>query len=300
MKNQIKERILVLDPKDYPKDKLLELEKKYSLIKKSFTNQKKFEQFIINEFKNRKNINHIFLSLNYSLKQPLLKKIHKSLKTVLTPTTGINHIDSDFLKKKKIKLIFLKRHKSLLNKINSTAELALTLMLSLLKNLNLAQKNVKKNLWKREDFISQQVSDLKVGVIGLGRLGLKFSKYCNSLSMKVYGYDIKKIKHQKYINRVKNMKYIFVNCDIISIHVDFNKYNKNLISKKYLKLMKKNSFIINTSRGELIDENFLHYLVKKKKIAGAGLDVLIINEFFFINLRYFLEIRFLLYLLKST
>ena len=147
-------------------------------------------------------------------------------------------------------------------------------MLSLLKNLNLAQKNVKKNLWKREDFISQQVSDLKVGVIGLGRLGLKFSKYCNSLSMKVYGYDIKKIKHQKYINRVKNMKYIFVNCDIISIHVDFNKYNKNLISKKYLKLMKKNSFIINTSRGELIDENFLHYLVKKKKIAGAGLDVL--------------------------
>lgn len=269
MKKKLKDKILILDHEDYPKNAILKLTKYFDITKKKFQSQTQFEKYLI-----KKKFNHIFLSLNYCLKEEVLNSISPFLKTVLSPTTGKNHVDVNYLNKNKIKFIYLKPFKSVLNQINSTAELALTLMLQLLKNINNAKQLVNQNKWKSVKFKSKEVCGLKVGVIGLGRLGSKFSKYCNALSMKVYGYDTKKVRFKKYIQRVDKLEIIFKNCDVISLHADLNDKNKKFISKKYLNMMKKSSYFINTSRGELVDENYLFKILKNKKIAGAGLDVL--------------------------
>ena len=93
------------------------------------------------------------------------------------------------------------------------------------------------------------------------------------LDCKIYYNDILKLKNisKKYISKSK--KFIYSQCDFISIHLPLTKKTKNLINKNNLKTMKKNSILINTSRGGIINEKDLFIFLKRKKIKGAILDV---------------------------
>mgnify|MGYP001225187657 FL=1 len=115
----------------------------------------------------------------------------------------------------------------------------------------------------------------KIGIIGLGRIGIKVAKILNTFGASIYGYDIQNINDFKFIKKVK-LNYILKNCEIISINIPLNSKTINFLNKDKLKTLKKNTLLVNSSRGEVVDESYLMSLTRKKLIYYAT-DV-VINE----------------------
>lgn len=191
------------------------------------------------------------------------------IKIINTASTGTDHIDVNYCKKKKIKIMSLKKDLSLIKQLPSTAELAFGIMLNLMRNITISSKSVSKGEWDYEKFIGYQLKDKKIGIIGYGRLGKLMANYCNSFGMEVFIYDKYK-KSRKYKNI--SLKKIYQTCEIISIHVHLNSETKYMISN--FKELKKKPFIINTSRGAIVNEKELVKAINKDLIKGYGCDVL--------------------------
>ena len=194
------------------------------------------------------------------------------LKLIESPSTGTDHLNLVYLKKKNIKLFEISREYSLLKKFTATSELAFALILSLTRNIIPANQNVLEGYWGREVFKGNQLYDKTLGILGLGRLGKISSKIGKGFGMKVIAYDpnVKKYKDVKMYSLEELLK----KCDVLSIHVHLNEETTNLINKERLKLMKNTSILINTSRGKIVDEIALLDCLKNNLIAGAGLDVI--------------------------
>ena len=196
----------------------------------------------------------------------------KNLKLVLSPSTGTDHLDLDILKKKKIKVVHIAKKFGLINKFTATSELGFCLLLLIIRRVISSFNDAKKGIWSRDRNVGFQLKDKIIGIIGLGRLGKISAKIANGFQMKVVAHDRKK-KKVKGVRNVTLNKLLKIS-DVIFIHVHLNNSTENMINLKTLKKMKKNTILINTSRGKIINEKDLLYALKKKLIAGAGLDVI--------------------------
>lgn len=188
---------------------------------------------------------------------------------IATFSRGMDNIDVSFALKRKIKIINSVEANSL-----STAEHTMALILQISKNIHLSDKYVRKGKFQNTDFDRYELSGKKIGIIGIGKVGSKVAKLSEAFEMIVYANDIDKkvrIKH-KDLNFISVSK-IFSNCDIVTIHIPLNEKNYNFISKEKLDMLNESSVLINTSRGGIIDEEHLLFLLEKKKIKYAGLDV---------------------------
>ena len=223
-----------------------------------------------------KKIDFIFCNPNrqgYILNKKILN--NSSIKLINTASTGLNHINLNDCKKLGIKILSLTKDYKLLQKLPSTSELSFGLMICLLRNVLNSVNSVKKNNWDYLPFMGQEISSLKLGLVGLGRLGKIMANYGKSFGMKVYFYD-PYVKSNKF-NKV-SLKQLFQISDVVSIHAHVNKKTIYLINKKLLILSKKKLIIINTSRGEIVNERDIVWALKNKKIYGYGADV-VENEF---------------------
>ena len=200
-----------------------------------------------------------------------LKKATK-LKVILSPSTGVDHLDINEIRKKNIKLITITKEIKLLETFSATSEIAFALILNLYRNIIPANKSALNGIWAREKFSGRQLLGKTIGILGLGRLGVITARIALGFGMKVVAYDIKK----KNIKGVKmlSMNKLFKMSDIVSVHVHLNSKTAGLIDRKFLTAMKKNSILINTSRGAIINEKDLLHVLKRKIIAGAGLDII--------------------------
>jgi len=197
-----------------------------------------------------------------------------NLKYICTASTGTNHIDVSYALSKKIKVLSLTKELKIIKKISSTADLALTLTLMSVRNTFPSFQSVLKRQWNYEDFIGRQINNLNIGVIGYGRLGKIYSNYMISLGCKVHVYDPYVIIKNKKIQPVSNLKKLFKISDLISIHVHVNSETKNLINKKILFNANKNIIVINTSRGEIINEDDIINFLKLNSKSKLYTDVL--------------------------
>jgi len=198
----------------------------------------------------------------------------KNLKIICTASTGTNHIDLEYARKKNIKIISIRNNLDTIKKITSTAELALTLMLCSIRNVKEANEDTKKLNWDYTKFIGRQMSDLTVGVVGYGRLGKIFTKLIKPLVKKI-------IIHEKnFIINDENSKYqtginnLLKKSDIISLHIHADNENINFFNKNHFSKMKKDILIINTSRGEIINEQDLLIFLKRNSKMKYATDVL--------------------------
>ena len=274
----MKKRLLVMTPISHING-LEKLLKKYFKLDK-IENPSKNQIFkIIHNYEiifTNPNMSKVFLS------KKILQKA-KKLKVICTASTGTNHIDIDFSKKRKIKILSLRSNKKIINKISSTAEHALTLIMSKIRNVFEATVSVKRGNWDYRPFIGRQMNCLNIGIIGYGRLGKMLAKYLSPLVKKIFIYEKNfKIRNlNKKISQVSLKKLLTIS-DVISLHIHADKKNVNFINKKILCLMKKNVLIVNTSRGEIIDEFDLVNFLKKNKDASYSTDVLrdeVLNKF---------------------
>ena len=196
-----------------------------------------------------------------------------NLRILITPSTGTNHIDLNCCKKKKIKVFSLLDDRKNLNQIRASSEFTFLLILNSLRRLDKAINEVDNNRWRQNENLMRgdELYGKSVGIVGLGRIGSNLSRWLKMFGAKVTYCDIKKKTTQI---KKKSIDHIFLNSSIISICCSLNKYTHNLINLSKLKLLKKNAILINTSRGEVINEKDLIYFLRKRKDIFFSTDVL--------------------------
>ena len=132
--------------------------------------------------------------------------------------------------------------------------------------------HVKNGKWDKSEFSGLELYGKKLGIIGFGKAGRLIAERMKSFGMSVFFYDPYVLDWDGPEEK-KELDELLQISDVISIHVIKTKETVNLISKDKLDLLKENSIIVNTSRGNVLDEAYLFELLKSKKIYGAGLDV---------------------------
>jgi len=199
----------------------------------------------------------------------------KNLKVISTFSVGFDHIDVNFAKSQKIKIGYTPEVLT-----NATAELTIGLILDVLRRISEGDRIIRNKKWNQifgaYDYTGTEVAGKTIGIIGMGRIGREVAKKANGLGMNVIYHNRKPIS--KSIENMLKTKYVSENTlykksDVISLHVPYNKDTHHLVNSKIFKKMKKTSFLINTSRGRIVNEKQLVTALKKKEIQGAGMDV---------------------------
>jgi len=155
----------------------------------------------------------------------------------------------------------------------SVAEMALGFMLASSRNLFSTSLQLKNGIWNKNGGF--QLSKKTVGIIGVGYIGKELVRLLKPFDCTILVNDIvEQSNFYKENNLLESSKEeIFQKSDFISIHTPLSPLTKHLICEKSLSLMKKNAFLINTSRGEIVKQDDLHYFLKNNLIGGAALDV---------------------------
>jgi len=158
---------------------------------------------------------------------------------------------------------------------NATAEHSLSLLMSLYRSIPEANFGTHKGLWEKKKFIGLELKGKKLGIIGFGNVGARFSELAIALGMSVSVFSksffSRNIDYPN-INSV-SLNSLISESDIISLHCKPSSDGIPIISLKEFKLMKKNCVLLNTARGGLIDENDLKVALDSNMIRGAALDV---------------------------
>ena len=197
-----------------------------------------------------------------------------NLKIISRHGVGYDNVDLDFLNENKIALCITSTSNAV-----SVAEHVLSFFIYLTKNLSLSDSLVKEgNFEKRSELPNFfELYKKKVLIIGFGRIGKEVAKRCLGFDMEVYVYDPflnnEVIIRNQCIPIEKNQGLAIA--DFITIHLPLNGDTKNFISQTELNVMKKNSILVNTSRGGIVNENDLCIALESKKIQGAGMDVFV-------------------------
>lgn len=156
--------------------------------------------------------------------------------------------------------------------IDAVADLAFALMLALARRIPEADRETKAGNWKK--FIGTSVWRKKLGVIGLGKIGRQVVKRARGFEMEILCYDI--IQDEEFARqfgvRYVDLETLLKESDYITIHTPLNNATKGIIGYKELEMINENAFLINTSRGGIIDEKALYDALKNNKIKGAALD----------------------------
>ena len=196
----------------------------------------------------------------------LINKL-KKLKFIITSGMRNNAIDLDTAKQKNIIVCGTEINK------NPTAELTWALILGLVRNFKEEIDNMYQGYWQTT--VGFELKGKILGLIGLGKIGSQVAKVGKAFGMQVVAWSENlNLSHAKELGVLPmNKEDLIKTSDFISIHVVLGERYKNLITKKDLQVMKKSAFLINTSRGPIVNENDLVEALESNQIAGAGLDV---------------------------
>ena len=155
----------------------------------------------------------------------------------------------------------------------TVADSTFAMILALARNIPQGDAVIRKGKWPR--MIGMDVSNKKLGILGLGRIGKNVVRRSKGFDMDVYACDPlgdTAFCEENGVHLV-DLETLFKTCDIVTIHAPLNETTRHIINEKILSLMKPEALLINTSRGDLIDEQALYHALKEKKIAGAAIDV---------------------------
>ena len=157
----------------------------------------------------------------------------------------------------------------------STAEHTMSLILSLSRSIPQADQSMKKNEWRRKDFMGVELYNKTLGIVGLGRIGMEVAKRSLSFGMRVIAYDpylSKEVADQVGVESV-TLEELYRSADYITVHVPLTQETASMVSDKEFGMMKPGVRVVNCARGGIIDEAALERAIESGKVAGAALDV---------------------------
>lgn len=191
-----------------------------------------------------------------------------NLKIVIRAGEGTDNIDKILCAEKGVKVANTPGANN-----NSAAEQAVALMMSCLRNIPFADKTMHEGKWEKNALTGLELWKKKVGIVGFGRIGQIVAKRISGFEPEVYFFDPITEKCELNSKKCLDLKQIFSECDIISIHTPLMPQTKGMINAELLGMMKKDAILINAARGGIVDEDALYTILKEKKIRAAGFDV---------------------------
>lgn len=203
-----------------------------------------------------------------SIDEIVLRKA-ANLKFIARAGSGVDNIDTDYCDKNGI--VYFNAGEA---NADAVAEHTLGMLLSLFANIVKADDEVRNFIWDREGNRGVELKGKTVAIIGYGNTG-------KALAKKLSGFDVKVLAYDKYLKdysdnfaKESSMNEIFEQADVISFHIPLTKETKYLVDENYLNQFKKNIYLLNLSRGEILNLSHLLFALKNRKVTGCGLDVL--------------------------
>ena len=191
-----------------------------------------------------------------------------NVRVINTASTGLNHIDLEYCESVGIEIQCHKNDFELINQLPSTSELAFGLLLDLMRNITMSNNVTKRDKsWDYLPFVGQQMKDYKVGIVGYGRLGKMMAKFCRAFDAEVYIYDPYSDE-----SNIDTLEELFDICDAVSLHVHVTDETRYMID--YDLLSRGVKFLVNTSRGEIVNETDIIRALRECKLWGYGADVI--------------------------
>lgn len=209
---------------------------------------------------------------NFTIDSQVLEYM-PNLRLICTPSTGITHLNKESLAKVDIKIIGLKGSATV-EEIKASSEFTFIHVLNAIRKFTRAVDHAKSGNWRNGDSIlrGREVCESSIGIVGLGRIGGNVAKWSHCMGMKVSYVDpYVRSKNYTRFYSVKEMASV-VDVLVVAVHLDSS--TEGMIDKSILKEMKKDSWLVNTSRGEILVEEDLLDVLNKGLIRGASLDVL--------------------------
>jgi D-3-phosphoglycerate dehydrogenase len=194
-----------------------------------------------------------------------------NLKVIGRAGIGVDNVDLETAAKNGIKVV-----NAPTGATASVAELAITHMLSLSRNIVTADNSMKKGDWLKKKLKGIELNGKTLGLIGCGNIGKLTAKYAKVFNMDVIGYDpfiSKEDMLKDGIKKIDNLEDVMGKSDFISLHLPHISSTHHIINEEMLNKMKKSAYIINCSRGGTVDEDALYHALRDGSIAGAGIDV---------------------------
>lgn len=193
-----------------------------------------------------------------------------NLKTIITSTSGFDHINLDLCAQKNIKVYYTPDANA-----QSAAELTWALIMACLRKTITANEMVKNENWNRNHVIGHELYKKTLGIIGLGRVGQRVAKIANAFDMHVIACDpyVEEQAFKTTNAHRAGREEVLRSSDILSLHVPLTKETRNLINHNTLDCIHRGVVLINTSRGQVMNEQAVIDCVKSGKIAAIGLDV---------------------------
>ena len=208
---------------------------------------------------------------NFLLDGDILK--NGKLKVINTVSTGLNHIDIDYCKEHNIEVWSLKDDYELINDLPSTSELAFGLMMSLLRNIPKSFHSVRDGNWDYEPYVGHQIKGKTIGVIGYGRLGKIMCRLFDGWGVDTFVYDpYTDVDVEKDFE--VDLKTLLEYSDVVFLHTHVTDETRGMVDDEFLSEMKKGSYLVNTARGELVDEDAIIESIKVGHLKGYGTDVI--------------------------
>lgn len=219
----------------------------------------------------QENIGAVFVRLRERIGQTFLID-HPALRYVVSPTTGLNHMDVALLEDAGVTVLSLKGRTEFLDNIHATSEHTLALTLGLMRNIRDAANSVASGAWNRKPFQGSEIFGKTVLIVGYGRLGRQAHRLFEAFGANVLATDVDQRKVPPAV--WSPLEDGLNRADIVSIHVALEPATEGFFDRSCLEAMKPSAILVNTARGELVDQPALFDSLLSGRLAGAALDVL--------------------------
>lgn len=212
----------------------------------------------------------IVVGLELELRRDFFERAPR-LRVIGTRTSQLRHIDVEEAAQREIVILSIASEEAPLRDTTSTAEETFALLLALVRNVPWAFDAVKEGRWERARYGGHELRGRTIGLVGYGRLGRMTAGYARAFGMKVIAYDPSADVDDA---EAVALDELLRRSDIVSIHCTFDETTRSLLGADELALMPEHAVLVNTARGEIVDEAALLDALERRRIAGAAVDTL--------------------------
>ncbi len=196
------------------------------------------------------------------------------LAVVVTPATGLDHVDLQAAAERGVAVLSLRGEVEFLRTVTATAEHTWALLLGLCRRIPWAFESVRDGAWDRDAFRGRELAGLRLGLLGLGRVGEQVARFGSAFGMVVGAHDPYRSGWPDGVRRFDACPDLLRWSEVLSVHVPLDATTRGLLDGARLALLPAGALVVNTARGAILEEAALVELLASGHLGGAALDVL--------------------------